>query len=51
MNVHDREWDGTCPQHKEVELQLLQTVPKSCPRCGGSLEVTEKQILKPEKEE
>lgn len=51
MNVHDREWEGNCPQHQDVQLQLLQDIPQPCPRCGGTAEVTKKQILKPERGE
>ncbi len=49
INIHDREFDGNCPDHK-VKLQMLRDLPKECPRCGGPLEITEKEILKPEKE-
>ncbi len=41
INVNDREWDGKCPQHKDVLLQPLQQVPKTCPRCGGPLDITQ----------
>ena len=50
MNVNDREWRGECPQHKTVKLQLLSKPPEVCPRCGGPLEVSEKEILKHEEE-
>ena len=50
MNVNDREWDGSCPQHKNVKLQQLTQLPSLCPHCGGPLEVSEKEILKHEEE-
>jgi len=50
MNVHDREWNGDCPNHKGVKLQPLDSPPTVCPRCGGSLEVSEKEIIKHEEE-
>jgi hypothetical protein len=50
MNVHDREWNGDCPQHKGVKLQSLNGPPTVCPKCGGPLEVVEKEILKHEEE-
>jgi hypothetical protein len=51
MNVHDREWNGTCPQHKNMKLQPLQELPKTCPKCGGPLEIKEKETLETEKDE
>lgn len=51
MNVHDREWNGDCPEHRNVKLQPLQDLPKTCPKCSGPLEVTVKEILKHKKGE
>ncbi len=51
INIHDREFDGNCPEHKNVKLQAIKEIPKTCPKCGGPLEVTKKDILKPEKGE
>ncbi len=50
MNAHDREWDGSCPTHKNTKLQPLSEMPTTCPRCGMPLEVSEKEILKHEEE-
>ncbi len=50
MNVNDREWNGECPRHQTVKLQPLNDVPKYCPRCGGPLEISEKEIIKHEEE-
>jgi hypothetical protein len=50
MNVNDREWTGTCPQHKTTKLQPLSKIPATCPRCGSPMEVSEKEILKHEEE-
>jgi hypothetical protein len=50
IDIHFREFDGSCPQHG-VELLPLTELPHACPKCGGPLEVTKKDILKPEKGE
>jgi rRNA maturation endonuclease Nob1 len=50
MNVNDREWNGDCPNHKGVKLQSLNSPPDACPRCGGPLEILEKEIIKHEEE-
>jgi ribosomal protein S27AE len=50
IDVHDREFDGNCPQHK-VKLQALTHFPHACPKCGGPINVTHKDIFKPERGE
>jgi DNA-directed RNA polymerase subunit RPC12/RpoP len=50
MNVHDREWDGSCPSHKEAKLQQLSEMPTTCPRCGSRLQVSEREIVEHEEE-
>ena len=50
IDIHFREFDGNCPQHK-VELRPLTKLPETCPRCGGPVQMTPKDILKPEKGE
>ncbi len=50
MNVNDREWDGTCPQHQATKLEPLTEVPKVCPRCGGPLQIEEKEIIRHDEE-
>ena len=51
MNANDREWNGNCPEHKSAKLQLLNEIPKICPKCGGQLVVVEEEALETEKEE
>ena len=46
INVSDREFDGNCPEHN-VKLQPLSDLPKTCPKCGGAVNITKKDILKP----
>lgn len=50
INVHDREFDGACPEHK-VKLQSLADLPRACPKCGGPVQLTRKDILKPQRGE
>lgn len=50
IDINFREFNGNCPQHT-VKLQSLQEVPKTCPKCGGPIQVTKKDILKAERGE
>lgn len=43
IDVHNREFDGDCPEHK-VKLKALTRVPENCPRCDAPVKVTEKDI-------
>lgn len=47
ININDREFHGDCALHK-VKLEPLQEIPKTCPKCGGPVQVVKKTILKPE---
>jgi DNA-directed RNA polymerase subunit RPC12/RpoP len=44
IDIHNREFDGHCPEH-DVELKPLEKVPQECPKCGGKLSVREREIL------
>jgi hypothetical protein len=48
FDIHDREFEGDCPKHK-VKLKPLTEVPKTCPKCEGTVQVTEEEILKTER--
>lgn len=50
MDINFREFDGNCSQHG-VELKPLTEMPKTCPKCGGPVRVSRKDILKPQKRE
>ncbi len=48
INIHDREFDGDCPEHKGTKLESLKEIPTTCPKCGGEIQVVKKEILKPQ---
>jgi hypothetical protein len=50
IDISFREFDGNCQQHR-VELHPMTTLPEICPKCGGPIQVTKKDILKPQKGE
>jgi hypothetical protein len=50
IDIHFREFDGSCPEHG-VELLPLTELPQTCPKCSGPVQVTKRDILKPEKGE
>ena len=43
FDVHNREFDKTCPIH-QVKLQECKNVHEDCPKCGETAQTTEKEM-------
>jgi hypothetical protein len=45
IDISFREFNGSCPQHR-VDLRPMASLPQTCPKCGGPVQVTRREIIK-----